>query len=168
MTISTTPENSSEAICGDSTLPQTVVMPALTSHTEPVPKFPEEEVEDDMPMLVFDWIDNNANIFLQRWEARNEPVSQLQPSFNLYGLLLTELTRDIDVASEIGKGCIQCASNIAYGNVTNRMGVFEFQPWVTTIIAGKLPGCGKLANLFVKTSVHKSTGKPLKVHGELF
>ena len=148
-------------------------MPTPTSHTETVPEFPEEEVEDDMPVVVFDWIDNNAEVFLQRWEARNEQVSQLQPAFNrpgslldLYGLLLAELTRDIDGASAIGKACIHCASSIAYGDVMNRMVVFEFQPWVTSIIAGELPGCGKLANLFITTTEHKS--KPHKLQGKLF
>ena len=126
-----------------------------------------------MSMLIFDWIDNNADIFLQQQEARNERVSQLIPSFNrptslldFYGLLLEQLTRDIDGASVIGKACIQCASIIAYGHVTNRMGAFEFQPRVTTVIAGALPGCGKLANLFVTTTIHKS--KPLKLQFKLF
>ena len=62
--------------------------------------------------------------------------------------------------------CIQCTSAIAYGDVTNRMGLFELQPWVNTIIEGELPGCGKLANLFVNISVHKLT--PHMLQGKLF
>ena len=95
MTTSTTPENKSEAP-SDELSPQTLMVPTPTSYTEHVPKFLEEEDEEnDMPMLIFAWIDNNAVIFLQRWEAGNEQVSQLYPSFNrpkslldLYALLL--------------------------------------------------------------------------------
>lgn len=158
----------------DELSPQTVVAPTPTSFTEPVSQFLEEEdEEDDMPTIIFDWEHDNAAVFLQRWETRNTQVSQLNPSFerpaslqHLYGLLLKEFARDIDGTSVIGNAVIQCASSIAACFVTGRMKVFELQPWVSTIIDGELPGSAKLANLFVTTTLHKS--KPVKLECRLF
>ena len=142
-----------------------------------MPELMSEEVEEveevDMMVVVFDWKDDNASAFLKRWEVREEEVGLLNPSFSrplsllcLYKLLLEEFCRDIDGANRIGSACIHCATNLAYGGVTNRMGLFEMRPWVTTIIGGELPACGKLADIYLTSTVHKM--KYNKFHGRLF
>eukprot|EP00171_Calliarthron_tuberculosum_P005095 IDg5095t1 len=171
MTETSTPEKAVIACCEELS-PATVVASPLTSYTAPVslPCLEEGDEQDGDPILIFEWIDDNADVFLQRWETRNEQVSEHNPSFNrpaslldLYGLLLDEFAHDIDIdsANVVGKACIQCSSTIAYEHVTNRMGLFELRPWVTTLIGGNLPGSGKLSNLFVTTTVHKL--KPVKL-----
>ncbi len=96
MTEPTTQEKISEALTEELS-PQTVVGE-------------DEDEQDDMPLIYFDWADENAVMFLEPWETRNRLLSELNPSFNrpatvqhLYSLLLKEFARDIEGARVIGK-----------------------------------------------------------------
>ena len=126
-----------------------------------------------MPILLFDWIESNAESFLQRWEAKKEKLGDLYPSIehpkdlpHFTRLLLEEFTRDIDGANVMGHSIIHCDSYTASHQVTNRMGLFESQPWVITVMEGELHECGKLADLFVTVNVDET--EPLKLLGKLF
>lgn len=170
MTSTITPEKSAQR--SEEFSPSTVVAPTPTSCTASVPFLEEENQQDDDPIVIFAWINGNADEFLRRWEMRNAQVNQLNPSFyrpasllQLYALLLEEFSRDIEGANVVGPACIQCVSSIAYGYVVGRMKDFESQPWVSTVVGGQLPGSAKLANLFVTASMHKF--KPVKL-GNLF
>lgn len=153
--------------------PKTVVESTSTPCTAPLPFLEEGDERDDDPILIFQWLHDNATEFLQRWEAREVQVNQQNPLFNrpaclprLYALLMNEFVRDIDGAKALSEGCIQCTSSVAFGSLTSRMVWFESLPWVKTVIGGELPRSRKLADLTVITTVNPS--RPYKLDGELF
>ena len=83
--------------------PQTVVAPTKTLGFARLLQFREEgcDRDDYMPVIYFDWEDDNAAMFLERWRTRNMQVGELDPSFirptsvqHLYRLLLEEFNRD--------------------------------------------------------------------------
>ncbi len=133
----------------------------------------ENDDDDDDPLLIFDWDDANAQGFLQRWEARDALLGELDTPFkrptslvHLYARLLEPFAYDVEGAKVIGHACIQCDSAISFALVANQMGLFEYQPWSNTIVGERLPRIGRLAKLYVTTSAHKC--KPLKFAGKLF
>lgn len=168
----TTLEKSSEAPSNELS-PQTIVTPTPASFTEPVPQFLEEDEEDDMSRIIFDWKHDNATAFIQRGKMSNTQANELNNSFelpaslqNLYGLLLKEFADDIYGTSVLINTVIQCAPSNAAVLVTARMQAIELWPWVSPIIDGELPESAKFANLFVATTVHKS--KPVKLEVNSF
>ncbi len=153
----------------EESLPTTVVESTPTPCTVPLDFVEEKDERDEDPILIFQWLHDNATVFRQNWEIREQQVNQQKPLFNrpaslqqLYALLLNEFVRSIDDAKVLSDGCIQCTNSAAFGLLTSRMSTFESLPWVKTIIEGGLPGSGKLADLTIITTVDKSKSYTLE------
>ena len=120
-----------------------------------------EDIPDDDPIVLFEWIDKHIEISLNRWKTLEENRVVQNPSFErpqsvaAFRQRILELFSDGIASATLGRGggLIQCANSVPFAVVVWRMARFESHEWVRAIL-GQDGLAGKLAHISILTSAH--------------